>query len=131
MQKVRRRFASVMGAVAGLSPFGAALGQRDDLEAFRAEVLDVLHRKYPAMKAVAAQEVGVIEIDEGSIGLQNLHAMAGSLPARKRQAAIADFLKKMRAMAPSRLTGLALSVAASSVKTVIALGVLVSMTCPA
>ncbi|WP_428674796.1 DUF1444 family protein [Reyranella sp.] len=91
-----------MGASAGLSSVGAALGQSDGLGSFRAEVLDILHRKYPAMKAVAAQEVGVIEIDAGSIGLQNLYAMAGPLPARKRQAAIVEFLEKMVAMAPSR-----------------------------
>jgi hypothetical protein len=96
MRKVRRR----LGAVVGRSPVGT--GQHDDLRAFQAEVLDILHRKYPAMNAVAAQEVGVVEIDEGSIGLKNLHAMAGSLPARKRQAAIVDFLEKLVAMAPSR-----------------------------
>ncbi|CAN5459423.1 hypothetical protein BH10PSE6_BH10PSE6_10060 [soil metagenome] len=102
MRKVRRRLAAAMGAVAGLSPVSAAFGRRDDLRAFRAEVLDILHRKYPAMKAVAAQEVGVVEIDEGSIGLQNLYAMARSLPARERQAEIVEFLEKMMAMAPSR-----------------------------
>src|SRR5438046_2531560 len=102
MRKLRRRRAAVMGAVAGLSPVGAALGQRDDLKAFRAEVLAILHRKYPAMKAVASQEVGVIEIDDGSIGLQNLYATAGSLPVRERQAEIVEFLEKMMAMAPSR-----------------------------
>lgn len=101
MRRMRRRLAAAMAAT-GLSPVGAALGRRDDLIAFQVEVLDILHRKYPDMKAVAAQEVGVIEVDEGSIGLQNLHAAVRSLPARKRRATIAEFLEEMMAMAPAR-----------------------------
>jgi hypothetical protein len=72
----------------------ATLGQSDDLSAFRTEVLDILNRKHPTLNAVPA-EYGVIETDTWSIGLYNIYAAVGSLPAQERYAAIGAFLEQM------------------------------------
>jgi uncharacterized protein YtpQ (UPF0354 family) len=92
--------AAVKGTSAGLLPVGDVQRQPADLRDFQAEVLDILKRKYPAMKAVAAQKVDVIEVDGGlSIGLLNIHATVRSLPAPERRAAIGEFLDQMMATA--------------------------------
>lgn len=76
-------------------PIRAALGQISDMRRFRTQVLDILHQKYPQLRAKAGDEDSLIEIEVGTIDLTNLLGKVRELPADRQQATIADYVDRL------------------------------------
>lgn len=81
--------------MAAFVPVRVALGQSSDMRRFRAQVLEILHQKYPQLQAKAADEDSLIEIEAGAIDLTNLHGKVRQLPADQQLAAIADYVDRL------------------------------------
>jgi uncharacterized protein YtpQ (UPF0354 family) len=81
--------------MAAFVPVRSAFGQSADMRRFRTQVLEILSRKYPQLKAKAGDEDSRIEIELGTIDLTNLHGKVRQLPADEQQAATAEFVDRL------------------------------------
>jgi uncharacterized protein YtpQ (UPF0354 family) len=87
-----------MGMTAFL-PVRAAFGQSSEMRRFRAQVLEILHQKYPQLQAKAGGEDSFIEIEAGTkagaIDLTNLQRTVSQLSTGEQQAAITDYVDRL------------------------------------
>jgi uncharacterized protein YtpQ (UPF0354 family) len=81
--------------MAAFVPIRAAFGQSSDMRRFRTQVLEILHQKYPQLRAKAGDEDSLIEVEVGVIDLTNLLGKVRQLPADRQQAAIADYVDRL------------------------------------